>query len=438
LNDFAAYSPLSYKQAEYIKQSEGHWLNVIEGGKRAGKNICNVIAFARCVDSHADRLFLAAGVSISSAKLNILDANGYGLQRFFRGRCRPGAYLGKHALFVRAKVEPYEKIIVFAGGGRRGDARLIKGNSYGAAYITEANECAKEFVLESIDRTLASSDRRVFLDLNPKSPNHWFYREFLDWHDKNTRGYQYCHMTIRDNMSLSDGKLTELLACYDKESLWYKSEILGMRTTASGLIFPGFDRVKVSVPYDWMVKQNFTSFSIGVDIGGTDATAATLVGFRDGYSKACLIDGYYHKQGKDTGRTHDVYAREITAAIKKWAEEFKGFADNAVCFCDSADKLFRQALINELKAQALKLRVLPTNKSSGILGRIRLTGMLINQGRLEISDHMRVWSDALESARWDAKCLEKGEWARLDDGSACIDALDSMEYAIQPFVNKLI
>lgn len=46
------YAPLCRKQSEYIRRSLTSWLNVAEGGKRAGKNIMNIIAciisFANC------------------------------------------------------------------------------------------------------------------------------------------------------------------------------------------------------------------------------------------------------------------------------------------------------------------------------------------------------------------------------------------------------
>ena len=39
------YAPFDTKQAEYLKKTFTSWLNVAEGGKRAGKNILNIIAF---------------------------------------------------------------------------------------------------------------------------------------------------------------------------------------------------------------------------------------------------------------------------------------------------------------------------------------------------------------------------------------------------------
>ncbi len=88
----ADYAPFCKKQSDYINQClvGKNWLNVAEGGKRAGKNIVNVIAWCTVLETHPDKLHLAAGVSVAMAKLNIVDSNGFGLIDYFKVRCRQG------------------------------------------------------------------------------------------------------------------------------------------------------------------------------------------------------------------------------------------------------------------------------------------------------------------------------------------------------------
>jgi len=390
--------------------------------------------------------------------------------RYFRGRCKTGSYFGKQALFVRDK-RGKEKVVVFVGGGKVSDARLIKGNSFGAVYVTEVNECHREFFFEVLDRTLASSDRKVFLDLNPKGKRHWFYREFLDWHDEKAKegckngedliengiGYQYAHFTIWDNLSVSDEKLRGVLETYDKGSLWYRSEILGLRVSAVGRIFEGWDSGKVKIYEGLVGKMRFDGFSIGVDIGGTDATVVSLVGFggkedvsrgksgqhrevasANGKGSVVVIDGYYHKQGKSEGYTHDRYAKEIAGKVAEWCERLEGLESRCVCYCESADKLFRQALKNELRRVGVGMQVVASYKKDGILDRIRLMGVLVNQERLRIAERLGLWFSAFEEAAWDEKAMESGEWKRVDCGSGLVDVLDSVEYAVQPWKKRLI
>lgn len=434
------YAPFNTKQAEYIRRCQDSWLNVAEGGKRAGKNIINLIAYAMCLEVHPDKLHLVAGVSMAAAKMNAIDSNGFGLQWLFKGRCREGEYKDRAALFIQTKTG--EKIVIIAGGGKANNAALIKGNSFGTAYVTEVNECHPSFVQEVRDRTLASSNQQLFFDLNPKPPAHWFYSDFLNYQDEafkrgeNPR-YNYAHFTVFDNLSIPDERLKIMLARYDKSSLWYKSEIKGERTAATGRIYSQYTVKDVIITREQLRKERFIEFSIGIDVGGTDATVATLTGFTPRYGAVMLLDGYYHKQGKENGYTHDRYAKEIVEKIIEWSETYPPFLSYAHIFAESADKLFRQALTNELKRRGIYIKVEPSYKKEGIVDRIRLTNALMHQGRYKIMAHLKHWIEAIENATWDETERQKGEWVRTDDGSYPVDCLDSSEYAVQPFKKRL-
>ena len=108
------------------------------------------------IENHPNKLFLVAGVSSATAKLNILDCDGYGLLNYFEGRCREGKYQNRECVYVMTALG--EKIILISGGGKDGDEKYIKGNTYGMAYVTEANECHPKFLKEVFDRTLSSTD----------------------------------------------------------------------------------------------------------------------------------------------------------------------------------------------------------------------------------------------------------------------------------------
>ena len=235
--ELEGYTNFTTKQSEYLRRSLGCWLNVAEGGKRAGKNILNIIAFAMNIESHPDKLHLAAGVTIAAARLNIIDSNGFGLRYFFAGRCREGRYEGKAALIV--DVGGVEKIVIIEGGQKSNDAARIKGISFGSVYISEANEVHKSFLFEAMDRTLASRRRKAFFDINAKMPSHWFYRDFLDIQEKmaakgENEGFNYGHFTIMDNLSVPSERVAEVMRNYDRASNWFLTDILG--SAAAGII----------------------------------------------------------------------------------------------------------------------------------------------------------------------------------------------------------
>lgn len=175
-------APFSQNQKDYFDRTFTHWLNVAEGGKRGGKNVVNTLAFCTRLERHQSRIHLIAGVSTATAKINVLDCDGFGMKNFFEGRCREGEYKKRDCLYIQTPVG--EKIVLISGGGKSGDEKLIKGNTYGMAYVTEANECTADFIQEVFDRTLTSPERAVFHDLNPKGDGHWYYKTVLDFHAK--------------------------------------------------------------------------------------------------------------------------------------------------------------------------------------------------------------------------------------------------------------
>ena len=432
------YAPFDTKQSEYIRRTKYAWLNVAEGGKRAGKNVMNVVAWAAAIDDSDDVLHLAAGVSSSSAKMNIIDSDGMGLEHIFEGRCKMGQYNGRDALLIDTRKG--KKAVIIAGGGDSRSASLIKGHSYGSVYITEVNECHQTFVQEAIDRTLASSKRQVFFDLNPKPPAHWFYRDFLDYQDElkergENPGYNYGHFTILNNLSISDAQIRDTLSKYDKGSIWYQCDILGLRTSAEGRIYTGYNYNDCAISPEEISKMKFCELSVGVDVGGTDATAATLTGLTADKHTVVHIDGMYHKQGISNKMTEARYAQMVVDWLVPWT---KVYPKIGTVYADSANKLFRTALQNEFIRRGMtRFNVVAFNKSDGIIERIELSEMLLNQGRYKINSRMEKWHEAYQMAVWSDKEYEKGDWVRVDDGSYPVDCLDSAEYSLYPMRSML-
>ena len=316
-------APFTQNQVEYLHRTMTSWYNVAEGGKRGGKNVLQVLAFCMALQNHPNKLHLIAGVSQTTAKLNIVDCDGFGLMNFFDGKCRQGKYNDRSALFVQTKTG--EKIILVSGGAKDGDEKYIKGNTYGMAYVTEANECHPNFIQEVFDRTLSSADRKIFHDLNPKAESHWYYTDVLDFHQEKQRrdrnyGYNYGHFTIADNLSIDDEKLRNTLKTYQKGTVWYERDILGRRKTAQGIIFPNFasDQTPYIIKQEDLPKR-FRSIECGFDIGGNGSA----------YAMTCTGQGYDGIQYK--------LKAEKRQADKMSMDDVEGFVTE---FCDYVEKKY--------------------------------------------------------------------------------------------------
>lgn len=344
------------------------------------------LCFCTLLEEHPNRIHLIAGVSQAAAKLNILDCDGFGLLNFFEGRCKEGKYKDRACLYVQTKTG--EKVVLVSGGAKDGDEKYIKGNTYGMAYVTEANECHQKFVQEVFDRTLSSSDRKIFHDLNPKAPGHWYYEKILAFHEKKqlereAYGYNYGHFTIADNLSISGDKLRRTLSTYEKGTVWYDRDILGMRKVAEGLVYNfGEENITDEQPQG-------AEYYISVDYGTLNPFSAGLWSVSGG--KAVRIKEYYYDgRAKQRQLTDEEYCDQIT----KLSE---GYNIHQVIVDPSA-----ASFITALRKRKFAVR----QANNDVLDGIRRTAVYLRDGNIKIH---RSCADSIREFglyRWDEKSTE--------------------------------
>ena len=234
----------SDKHINYIRGCKSSTFNFAEGAVRAGKTVDNVFAFAHEIKTTKDKIHLATGSTVANAKLNIGDANGFGLEYIFRGQCRWGKYKDNEAMFIKGPATgKRQRIVIFAGGAKADSFKKIRGNSYGMWIATEINLHHDNTIKEAFNRQLAADMRKIFWDLNPDNPNAKIYTEYIDKYANLDEkkiligGYNYCHFTIHDNINIPEERKREIISQYDKSSIWYMRDIEGKRCVAEGLIY---------------------------------------------------------------------------------------------------------------------------------------------------------------------------------------------------------
>lgn len=431
-------APLSKRQYAYLMRCFTSWLNVAEGGKRGGKNVLATLAFCTLLENHKNKMFLVAGVSVAAAKLNILDCDGYGLLNYFEGRCREGKYKDRDCVYVQTKAG--EKIVLVSGGGKDGDEKLIKGNTYGMAYVTEANECHQKFLKEVFDRTISSSDRKIFHDLNPKEPEHWYYTEILDFHEEQHEedaeyGYNYGHFTLVDNMSLSDEKIRTVLKTYRKGTVWYSRDILGLRTVAEGIIFRYF--AENDEPYlfdddeifdkEGRLKVSFSKITMGIDFGGNGSkTTFYLMGYLNRYRN------FRGLEEDDLPVTQDIDAKAICdkfIEFYRMAIEKYGHVD--WIFPDSASPTMINSLRAAAKEAGLPWKNIKGCRKNKVEDRPRTVDLLFISGRLKINERCVQMRKAIGSLRWDEEHPNIPEDKNIGN---CNDWWDAFCYCLLDFI----
>lgn len=433
-------APFTQNQYDYMQRCFSSWFNVAEGGKRGGKNVLQTLIFCMMLEEHKNHIHLIGGVSTATARLNILDCDGYGLLNYFEGRCRPGKYQNRDCVYVQTKTG--EKIVLISGGGKDGDEKLIKGNTYGMAYITEANECHPKFIKEVFDRTLSSYDRKVFHDLNPKAESNWYYEEILNFHEQKQKenpgyGYNYGHFTIADNLSVTEDKLKEILQTYDKGSVWYKRDILGKRAVAEGIIFKYF----ADNPEPYIIRKSdlfdengncrfrFTMITIGIDFGGNKSrTTYYTTGFLNNFQKLIVL-----------GEEKLPICEEVnTLQIQNKFLDFfllmeSQFGYIQECFGDNAASTLIYDLKQTVNENHLRTRMNGCDKAT-ILERVRLVDTLLRTGRLWIYEGCTGLIKALSELKWDDE--KEDEVEDLNIGSIN-DYWDGFNYSFTSYMPKL-
>lgn len=387
-------APFTKNQNAFFRRCFDCWFNVAEGGKRGGKNVLITMAYCTILEKHPSRIHLIAGVSTATARLNILDCDGFGLLNFFEGHCRTGQYQNRDCLHIDTPTG--EKVVLISGGGKAGDEKLIKGNTYGTAYITEANECSEAFIQEVFDRTISSPDRKVFHDLNPKAEGHWYYKDILNFHEMRQKqnpdyGYNCGHFTIADNMSLSGDQLKAVLATYDKKSLWYARDILGLRRSADGLVYDMFSLDENTYTEEILGLRYGTQRTIACDYGTTNDCVFLDV-YDDG--DTIRVDREYRWASRQEHRqkTDKEYADDLI--------EFMGEPECTVLVDPSA-----ASFIAELRGRGVYVR----DAENDVLNGIRRVSQLFHMRKLLVNRRCTGLIDELGVYSWDDKAAARGE-----------------------------
>ena len=394
------------KHKEYMHKGIKATISVAEGAVRAGKTVDNVAMFAKMLELGVeDKIHLASGSTSANAKLNIGDCNGFGLEYIFRGKCSWSKYKGNDCLKIRTSGREY--IVLFVGGSKADSFKKIRGNSYGMWIATEINLHHESMIQEAFNRQLASKTRRVFWDLNPSSPANFIYKDYIDKFEE-TYGerYNYEHFTIRDNATITEERIHDIESQYDKNSVWYRRDILGERCNAEGLVYPMFSKdIHVVRKGD---VQTEGDYYVSSDYGIQNATVFLLWQREVGSKRWICLNEYYYS-GRDNH-----YQKTVSEHVKGLIQMLNGIEPRAIIVDPSAS-----ALITEIRRKGYHVRRADNDVKEGIDD---VSTMLANQ-LLAFCDCCVNTIGEFGIYSWDEKASERGEDAPLKENDHAMDAI---------------
>lgn len=439
----------SEKHKEYIRLCKECSYNVAEGAVRAGKTVDNIFAFSHELKTTPDRIHLATGSTVGNAKLNIGDANGFGLEWIFRGQCHWGKYKDNEALYIKGPSTGWkQKIVIFAGGAKEDSYKKIRGNSYGMWIATEINLHHDNTIKEAFNRQLAAKRLKIFWDLNPDNPNAKIYSEYIDKYQRQADagefpgGYNYMHCTIYDNINITEERLREVESRYDKNSIWYLRDIKGLRVIAQGLIYRRFADDTSTKAFFFRLDEkpkDLMEIILGIDFGGSGSGHAfCATGITRGYQYVIPLASDWiackDENGNQIEIDPDMLGRMFCDFCQKIISRY-GYI--TVVYADSAEQTLIAGIRSSLRKNGLGWVRVENALKTEINDRINATAILMAQGRFRyLKGECNSLVNALCTAVWDPKEVTKN--VRLDDGTSDIDSLDAFEYTIERRISQLI
>lgn len=366
----------------------------------------------------ATGLFLMCAKSITTLKRNclLLLQDLVGSDNFtFSTSSKEGVLFGR-------------RILLEGANDIRSESK-IRGLSLQGAYCDELTQFPEDFFAMLLSR-LRLPGAKLIATTNPDTPRHWLKTEYIDRADE--LDFLDVKFLIDDNTTLPPDYVESIKREY--VGVYYERFIKGRWVIAEGLIYRDFadhpEKYTVSNVGRWLEdnKERFGTISYGVDFGGTgSATKFQCIGITASGIVVALDEEYidHRRESVDPDDLNKRFAAFIERCTAAWGA--------GITRADSAEQILIRGLFNTAAANGLRTQVKNALKMP-INDRIKLTLLLMAQGRFFVSRACPHLADALASAVYDDK---KPADTRLDDGTSDIDSLDAFEYSIEPYYKQL-
>ena len=252
------------------------------------------------------------------------------------------------------------------------------------------------------------------------------------------KGWTYYYVGLKDRPIAPDGItmdewISNMMTSHPVGSFSYNAYVLGIRGFVEGAIYAKYmsaDKNLISwtdVYNNPQTQYPFIRYTIGIDVGFTDFTVVTLVGFTSRYKEAIVLDYMeINHSGID----------EIWNALDQFIKPYAQVIGHRIygVFIDSAAQILKASLAPRL-LNYYGLQIVDSYKYT-IKERVDWGIRFIHQGRLKFTDRARgiyaSFSKALYSSN--TKATDVREYSDHIDK----DRIDATEYAITPFIREML
>lgn len=390
----------SEKQREILKfPYMGYDALIADGAVRSGKTICMSLSFFLWgMGNFTDCAFAMCGKSVGAVQRNIVTPL-LGI-KYLQEQFDIKYNRADHVIIARRGGR--ENRFYLFGGKDESSAALIQGITLAGVLLDEVALMPRSFVEQALARCSVSGSK-LWFNCNPEGPEHWFRKEWILKPEKHNA--LHLHFTMDDNPALTPEIRERYKSMYS--GVFYERFVEGRWVMSEGLIYDMFDPDKHTYTDDKApASLHFDGVrTVACDYGTTNPTVFLDIYEYDG---TAYVDREYRWDSREEHRqkTDEEYADDMEAFLH---------GDQCAIIVDPSAASFIAAL------RRRGLYVIAADNE--VLGGIRRTATLIQQGKLLINKTCAPLIGEMGTYLWDEKSCKLGIDKPLKEKDHGADAL---------------
>ncbi len=349
------YKNLTKKQNELMNIAKGglRRINILHGSVRSGKTWISLVLWCVWIrNMPRDKAYIMTAKTLTTLKRNCLD-----LLEVLAGK--------KNFRYSISKKEGvlYGRKIYLEGVSDSGAESKIRGMTLQGAYCDEITLFNEEFFNMLLSR-LSEPGAKLFGTTNPDNPNHWFKVNYIDRKDE--LDFFMMEFLIDDNTFLDKRYVEQLKKEYT--GVFYRRFILGEWCSAEGLVYPMFSKDEhiIGCPPESVGAEYY----ISIDYGTLNPCSMGLWQL-DNETAVRIKESYYSGRQEKRQLTDEEYYERLEALAEGYDIKCVVIDPSAASFIATIRRHGRFAV---------------RRANNAVLDGIRITGTLLESGRLKICD----------------------------------------------------
>ncbi len=405
---FNKFSPKQVKSMLWWKlpMTKKHDALICDGSVRSGKSLSMTIGFIlwSCSEFNG-QTFAVCGKTAGSIQRNVILP----MQQWLEGIAEISLKLSRSCFDVT--INGNTNRYYFFGGKDESSYMLIQGMTLAGVMFDEVALMPKSFVEQALARCSVKGSRFWF-NCNPDSPQHWFYREWIQ--DLEKKNAAYLHFTMDDNYSLDPAVKKRYESLYT--GVFKERYIDGKWCVTEGIIY---DCWKEEYIIEKFTVPDWCQWYISMDYGTVNPCSMGLWCIND--DMAVRVAEYYYDSRKEKRSRTD---EEHYAELEKLAK-IAGIDNIQAVIVDPSAASFIECIRRHGQFNFCKA-------NNDVLSGIRRTSTLMKAGRFRVHKSCEGFLKEVKLYRWDEKSTADNVIKENDH------AMDDTRYLVNTVLRKTI